>query len=177
MRRKAWVLLTCAAIAGCGGDDDGADGATTAAADVPPRVLRADDVPFTFRYPGDFRAVPRAQRPPGFRAIVGMDRLNFLDVRLTSREELSDERIEREVRRALGDGVTTESVAREERRGLRTVRFVVTSNAGGQALRSQLTFFRAGGRTWELGCQSTEAGRSRIEAACTEALSTLQVRD
>lgn len=170
----------CVALAACGGDEDGGEAGatttTTTAAKRGPQVLRANDIPFTFRYPGDFRAVPKAQRPQGFRAIIGLDRLNFLDVRLTSPEPLPDARIERLVRSALGEGVTTESVAREQRGKLRTVRFVVRSTSGGTPLRSQLVFFRAGGRTWELGCQSTDAGRARIDAACEDALGSLRVK-
>lgn len=171
----------CVALSACGDDDEGGSTGATATgtttnAQRAPQVLRAADVPFTFEYPGDFRAVPKAQRPPGFRAILGLDRLNFLDVRLTAQTALPDARIEREVRKALGEGIKTESVARERRGSLRTVRFVVTSQAGEEALRSQLVFFRAGGRTWELGCQSTQAQQARIDAACEAALGSLKVR-
>jgi hypothetical protein len=178
-------------VAGCSDDGGGSaepeattttEEATTTTA--PPRDppaegftrLELDGVPFTFDYPVDFIAVPDEQLPQGFLAIIGLDQINFLDVRLTSQEELTDEEIEEDIGASL-ETETSRIVQQSSTRrsNLDSVDFTVEDTSGAAPTISKLHFFRADDRTWEIACQSDPAGRARIDAACATVLDTIRI--
>lgn len=176
LRPLATILVCALALAACGNDDTGATAPATTTT-TSEQQLSLSDVPFTFRYPGDFRAVAAERLPKGFRAILGLDPINFIDVRLTAGKALTSAQIRARLRKGLetsaGEIVQQGTV---QRGGRSLVRFVVDAEANGTPTRSRLNFFRAGGRTWEIGCQSDAGGRARIDAACDRALQTLATR-
>jgi hypothetical protein len=139
-----------------------------------PQTLSIEGVPFTFEYPGTF--APATTLPTGYLAILGIDPINFIDVRLTADEELSDEQITGDIGTAL-DTETTDVLGTSTRTvgTLAITSFDVSDASGAEPTTSRLNFFRAGGQTWELGCQWNAAGEAAIDDACDRMLDTLAV--
>lgn len=150
------------------------DDTTTTA--VGPLVFEASGVPFTFDYPANFAAVPPADLPPGYIAILGIDPLNFIDVRLTAEAELTDDQLIDDIGATLtrpGLDVLNQTSARAA--GITFITFNVTDTTGDTPTQSTLRFFRAGGKTWELACQHDDTGRTTIEPACDDMLDTFEL--
>ena len=149
---------------------------TTVVAELEPQFLQLDGVPFTFEFPGSFAAADAL--PTGYLAILGVDPINFIDVRLTAEQELSDETIADEIGSALEtDTVDVLGQATRQAGGTTIISFEVVDNSGAEPTNSRLNFFRAGGSTWELGCQSNAAGEQLIDDACDRMLETLSISD
>lgn len=138
------------------------------------RRLEVDGVPFTFDYPGHFAAAESL--PTGYLAILGIDPINFIDVRRTADVELTDEQITGDIGAALESSTTDVLGTATRTTGTLTiVSFDVADTSGEAPTTSRLNFFRAGGRTWELGCQWNAAGADVIDDACDRMLETLAV--
>jgi hypothetical protein len=184
-----WVLLAVL-VAALGGaavatvlddDDDGPgesavqlNGTSTTLDDAPQQF--EGDTPFTFEYPATFAAVPEDALPAGYIAILGIDPVNFIDVRLTANEELSDEAIVNDIGGALtAPGVEVTDTTTSTADGVTFTVFTVVDTTSGTSTESRLHFFRADGRTWELACQMDEAGRDVVSAACDEMLRTFEL--
>ncbi len=139
--------------------------------------LVALGVPFTFAYPEEFVAVDADRLPAGFLAVVGLDPLDYIDVRLTEVEELTDEEIAERLRASLPQG---QQIVREGRAasegGARFVTFEVRE-AVEAVTYGRLSFVRVDGQTWEIGCQYQESKRADIEAACDTAVRTFDPVD
>lgn len=182
----AALIVAIALLFVGGGDDDKDDAApqttqtgetpgdTNSTESLPPQQLAVEDVPFTFEYPGEF--APATTLPSGYLAILGIDPINFIDVRRTAEEEFTDEQLTDVIGAAL-DTDTTDVLGTSTRTlgGLTVVSFDVTDGSGAEPTTSRLNFFRAGGQTWELGCQWNAAGEATIDAACDRMLETLTV--
>jgi hypothetical protein len=192
--RPAVVVAICVVVAavtlsvfflfGGGDDDDKADAPITttsqplatdgSAETLLPQQLALDGVPFTFEYPGDF--APAATLPTGYLAILGIDPINFIDVRRTADSEMTDEQITGDIAAALDTdtthvvGTSTQTVG-----DITVFSFDVDDTSGTEPTTSRLNFFRASGQTWELGCQWNAAGESAIDDACDHMLETLTV--
>ncbi len=162
--------LTLVAVRAIGGDD-GSSG-------TPPegsQPFSHGEVPFTFEYPDTFAATPPEELPAGFLAVLGIGPVSFIDVRLTDNGERSDDDIIRNVLPRLHTPntlvVETGTIQLDGDSG---VTAVVTDSTGEELTLSRLTFFRAGGRTWELGCQSRQEDQEVMDAACTQMLATFE---
>lgn len=178
----AIVGLVIFVVVGRGDDDDKTEDATTETTAAPgastgenelpsTQQLQLDDVPFTFAYPGNF--APADELPTGYLAILGIDQINFIDVRLTADGELTDEDITGTIGAALETdttdvlGQSTQTVG-----DVTFISFEVSDTSGTEPTTSRLNFVRADGRTWELGCQSNAAGDAVIDDACDQMLDT-----
>lgn len=170
--RKVIAGAMAAALlgAGCGKADK-------PSAPAGPQIFKQAGVPFTFRYPADFSAVEAPRLPKGFIAILGVDKINFIDVRITSHKELAARRIPEVVGKALRDsGLTIVSSTRSQLAGMPLFSYVVKSSVKSTPTTSRLSFFAAMGRTWEVGCQYTRAAEGKIGAACSDALASLALQ-
>ena len=171
------------------GDDDSTDDASgesttvttlTASDDTTPLpetvTFELAEVPFTFDYPGSFAAADTL--PTGYLAILGIDPINFIDVRLTADEELTDDDIVDEIGAAL-ETDTTDVLGQSTRTvdGVVIISFEVADHSAEETTNSRLHFVRAGGRTWELGCQSNDAGADVIDDACDQVLETFALTE
>lgn len=176
----ALVVGTVLLFSGSDGDDkNDTSTETTLAGDAPieplaPQQLSLTGVPFTFEYPGEF--APAETLPIGYLAILGIDPINFIDVRLTAETELTDDQITGQIGTAL-DTATTDVIGTSTRTvgDLTVFSFDVTDDSGAEPTSSRLNFFRAAGQTWELGCQWNTAGETTIDDACDHMLDTLTV--
>ena len=184
------MVVAIAVVTLVGDDDDKSDDATgtdttetdttatTGLQEELPETIAFElaDVPFTFDYPGNFAAAETL--PTGYLAILGVDPINFIDVRLTAEEELSDEAITDEIGPAL-ETDTTDVLGQSSRtvNGVSIISFEVVDNSGAEPTTSRLNFVRAGGRTWELGCQSNAAGADLIDDACDQMLDTFALTE
>lgn len=186
--RWAWVaalvVFAVLAVAGYLVIDDSDDTSDVVARDVTETatelpamlVFELADVPFTFGFPSTFAAAEAL--PPGYLAILGVDPINFIDVRLTADEELTDE----DITEVIGPSLATDTtdVLGESSRvvdGETVISFEVVDNSGAEPTTSRLSFVRAGGRTWELGCQSDAAGADVIDDACDQMLATFTITE
>jgi hypothetical protein len=159
-----------------GGSGDSDNGDDVTAGDPGTLEFQLTDVPFTFDYPANFAPVEPDKLPTGYFAIIGIDPINFIDVRLTATEELSDERIRDEIGGAL-DTDTTDVLEESttERGDVTFITFEVSDTAQAEPTISRLNFVRAGGQTWELGCQSDLGGHDVIDEACDQMLDTFEI--
>ena len=97
-----------------------------------------------------------------------------VDLRLTAEEELSDTHITDVIGAAL-DTDTTDVLdeSTSTHGGITVISFEVSDASQTEPTISRLNFLRAGGRTWELGCQSDITGADTINEACDQMLDTL----
>lgn len=152
--------------------DDESSGASGPRGD---QTFQVEQVPFTFKYPGNFALAPI---PEGFVWIAGVGPYDILDVKRIANKEQSLKATRDEIRSSLavrpdltiiGDGTDTVGLTK-------VVRFSVDTAVSGQKLRSNLYYFSMGGASWQLECQSTEAGRAEIDAACSKMRDSFSVR-
>jgi hypothetical protein len=150
------------------------DGGGSTSVALPPghERLAVLGVPFTFAYPADFDAVEAEDLPAGFLAVVGLDPLAYIDVRLTEVDELTDEEIEERLRASLPDGQQIVREGRAESEGGASFLTFEVRDDVDSPTQGRLSFVRVDGQTWEIGCQWREAQRAEIEAACDTAVRT-----
>lgn len=183
----ALAAIAAVTLAGCGGNNNPSSTSPPTTAAVTPsqttptapaltaQTFSSPGVAFTFKYPSDF-ARRQDQLPPGFRGILGLDPVNFIDVRLVARSRLGTAHLRRVVdsifKRANTD---VKEVVTSKHSALEMIRYDVREDVNGGTTRSLLHFFAAGPSTWEIGCQFTAAGRARIMPACNEAVNSISV--
>ena len=136
------------------------------------RTFSAPRVPFTFRYPDDFR-------PRGLS--VALDPRNALVIRRASARELDpDQYLEALAtsfrRRGLRATAWRERQAGREMGVLAVVVPAANPASGGRGpLHTTSRFFAAGGATWQLECRYGDR-RAEVARACRAALSSLRFR-
>ncbi len=172
--RRIPVLLAAGAalaLAGCG---TSVSVDTKGGIAVGHKTMRATGVPFTFRYPVEFReATDASVAAANALEVVGPDADSYLAVRRNGDTEMSVAALERQARRTLGDAVL--STARERHAGIPMVAITVGDASGSdRGLRSVIYGFSGAGASWLVECQSTSAQRDAIATACTQALDSLR---
>lgn len=185
-------LLLVSALAGCGGDD-GSEGsatrpaATTAAttAEAGGERFAADDVGFTFALPEGFQQVDEPNDGKVLASVTAdpNDVRNGIKVRQTADSELAFDTYSATIREQFEDQLGVDVAVRTDSAGGRELGVMewqneVTFTDLGQetttVLRSASYFFTASGRTWQLECLSTAEERERIDAACEQAVQSLE---
>ncbi len=171
------VVLTAACVYWFAfrGDDSsaGAAGATSTnqSTTLPDNNFKVAGVPFTFSYPGKFAP---GKETTGFVWIAGISPVDILDLRRVDDREYSAQGMNQ----VMGDklngqqGVKVLGSGTDSAGGKKVVTFTVQSGTT-TPLRSKLVYFSAGGSSWQLECQSQSVNRAAIEAACAQALATL----
>ena len=178
MGRKAALVvvaaLALAAASACGGGDDG------------PKTFSDDAFGITFEYPGDFERAneitvsAQAGGSAKAREGVGLDEHNLLILtRFDLRIAVTEANLER-VKEELDDVVSQAadrrvSGTRTEAGGLPGYEYAFPISEPVEGETRFVALFD--GRTeYTLNCQSTDAKRAEIEAACDMALATLEKR-
>lgn len=180
MRRDWLVLSACVAIlAGCGGgDDESSDGATTATDPATTtaaagRTFKAADVGFTFTYPDGFEQI---DEPGDGEALATVtldpnDVKNALKIRETAAQELEFNTYSATIKAQFEDQLDTTVTQDVDNHNGIDVGILTWKTEG---LESTNYFFGAGGKTWQLECLSTASHRAAIDAACAQALDTIE---
>ena len=166
------------ALAGCGGDDDGANGDSVATFDV-------EGFPVHFQYPGGFTLSEDVSFDQSLggnaddSAAVGLDDDSGIIVqRFTLRiavDQKNLDLVQEEIDGLIAQvdpGAASQPTTIAGLPALTADALAVSSIEGGE---SRLTFVFDGDQEYLLNCQSTPETRSEIADACDQALSTLSV--
>lgn len=192
IRLPALGLLVAALLAGCGGGEEksadaGASAATTTAAadqEAGERFV-ADDVGFTFALPEGFQQVDEPNDGKVLAAVTPdpTDVRNGIKARRTADSELAFDSYSATIREQFEDQLGVDVAVRSDSAGGREIGIMewekeVTFTDLGQetttVLRSVSHFFTASGGTWQLECLSTAEQRERIDAACEQAVGSIE---
>jgi hypothetical protein len=192
--RRLLPLALLTIVAGCGGDEGGESGSaatgggettTTAAAEDSGPRFAADDVGFTFAYPEGFQQVDEPNDGKVLATVTPTpnDPKNGIKARLTGDSELEFGSYSAGIRKQFEGQLGVKVAVREDTAGGRPVGVMewqkeVTFTDLGQEtttmLRSASYFFTASGRTWQLECLSTAEEREKVDAACEQAIQSLE---
>ena len=181
-RSIALAAAAAALLAGCGGDDDKGESSpatpattTTAAAPAEPEAntFESADVGFTFTYPDGFEQVD----DPGDGKVLASvsptpdDARNGLKVRQTSAQELVFDSYSGQISAQFEEQLGTKVDVRTESVG--GIDFGIMEWRA-QGLHSTSWFFIASGKTWQLECLSAASQRDAVDAACEEAVGSIE---
>lgn len=141
------------------------------------KTFRASNVPFTFRYPGEFKrhtieaqGVNKKVKVPA----LALDNLNLILVRDAGRR-IPDAKLESYVRDLLRQVRVRPYFVRKERHsGRAMVAASVPNKVSGKATISDLYFFSGPRGTWELECQSTRERRTQLRTGCSRAVNSIR---
>ena len=180
IRSLALAAATAALLAGCGGDDDDKDSNSSASTPAATETAAADantfdaaDIGFTFSFPDGFEQVDEPGDGKVLAAVTSTpgDVRNGLKVRQTSEQELTFESYSGQISSQFEDQLGTKvDVSTESIEG--TDFGIMEWQA--QGLHSTSYFFIAGGKTWQLECLATAPQRDAIDAACEEAVGSIE---
>lgn len=192
IRLLALSAAVALALAGCGGgDSDSGDGGsaaattTTAAAEAEGNTFEASDVGFTFAYPDGFEQLDEPNDGDALASVTPTptDPKNGIKIRETAAQELIYEsyaaQIHSQFEEQLGVKVTRRNETHSDLdMGVMEWTDSLTFQDLGQEktteLHSASYFFVASGKTWQLECLSTEEQREAIDAACEQALESVE---
>jgi hypothetical protein len=178
MRRalSATVILIASAVAltACGSDDGDSDVAT----------FEREGYPFTFEYPGDLQASDDLDISTDLGAgaddsfALGLDSDNALILqRFTLNLDVTEENLpeaQREFDRLLSSVDPDAEGEPGELAGYPSITYDAISLSDPPEGESRLTAFFSGDQEFLINCQSTPEERESIDAACDDALSTIQ---
>lgn len=189
---SAVCLAALAFAAGCGGDETEKGSSTaaatsTAAAAAEPEgnTFKAADVGFTFAYPDGFEQVDEPNDGKALATVTpepGNIRAG-LKIRQTSDEKLEFASYSGSIRDQFEDQLGVKVQMRTVNEGAREFGILewnrdVTYQDLGQEVttnvRSQSWFFTTGEKTWQLECLSDTDHREAIDAACEQAIGSLE---
>lgn len=170
-------MTACALIvAGCGDSDS--DSATVAPAKTqaaPPSAatFTDSDVTFTFEYPRSFKQLDQPDKGDALASVTPVpgDKQNAIKVRQMAAQELPFASYVAEIRQQFADELKTEVSQREESSGDLPLGILEWRTAG---LHSINYMFAGGGKTWQLECLSRADHRREIEAACKQAIASIE---
>jgi len=165
------VVTAGLVLRSCADDGDGAPDLPEGA-----HILDVPGVPFTLAYPKGFEAVDADKLPAGFHAVVGINPIDFIDVRLAATTELDQDALRAKLTAGLPLGQDLVSTDELRTHGVRFFVMRAQDSTGGVPTVSRLNFVHVGGETWEIGCQSQERNRARLDSACDLALRTFRER-
>jgi hypothetical protein len=173
VRRFDWLLATVVlalSLAACGAsvsvDEKGVS--------VNSKTYDVAALPFTFKYPVDFQEGTDASIR-GFRFARGLVGLQGTESYiLVLRNDSSREKTIAELQREAATS-GAQATMREKHSGMPMLKAVLpdTDPKGRHGVQYA---FAAGGATWLIQCVAEDAQREKIDAACTRAIGSLQLR-
>lgn len=154
----AVAVAVSASLAACGGGDK-----------------TFDESGMTFSYPSDLKAGASVGAKPAGRVvgIVGLGREDYIAARGQSSAPLPLEQLRASLPRVVV-GVIPATV-HVERHAKLTMVAATQKPPGAGGAESQIYFFNGKGKTWQIECRSTSAGRTKIRAACRKALDSIRL--
>ena len=132
-----------------------------------------DEQGLKFEYPSGLKAGRAfgAQPPGQVVGIVGAGRDDYIAVRGRRGAPLPLASLKQTLP-SIVTGVIPATVGTQRHSGLDMVAAVQRPKAGTEA---RIYFFNGGGRTWEIECRSTSAGRAAIGSACAKAIDSIRI--
>ena len=180
------------ALAGCGGGDDSEPGkstpaATTTAAETEGSTFEASDVGFTFAHPEGFEQLDEPNDGDALASVTPTptDPKNGIKIRETADEELAFDSYAAQIRSQFEEQLGVKVSQRDETHGdiamgvLEWTDSLTYQDLGQETtteIHSTSYFFVASGKTWQLECLSTEEQRDVIDAACEQAIESVEPR-
>ena len=195
MTRPSLALtIAVLALTGCGGDDDEGGSAsssttppatTTEAAAAEGTTFEASDVGFTFSYPEGFEQVDEPNDGDALASVTPTpdDPKNGIKVRQTAEQELEFSSYSKQIQSQFEDQLGVKVAVRDETHadipmGVMEWTSSLTYEDLGQEVTTEVHstsyFFKASGKTWQLECLSIEEQRDAIDAACSEAIESIE---
>ena len=134
-----------------------------------------DESGMTFSYPSDLKAGTSVGAKPAGRVIgiVGLGREDYIAARGQTSAPLPLGQLRASLPRVVV-GVIPATVHLEHHAKLTMVAATQKPPGAGGA-ESQIYFFNGKGKTWQVECRSTSAGRAKIRAACRKALDSIHL--
>jgi hypothetical protein len=194
IRLLALAATAVLALSGCGGGDDDSGGSedgsaatttTTAAPEAEGNTFEASDVGFTFTYPDGFEQLDEPNDGDALASVTPTptDPKNGIKIRETAAQELAFDSYSADIHSQFEEQLGVKVSLRDETHadldmGVMEWTNSVTFQDLGQEktteIHSTSYFFVASGKTWQLECISAEDQRDAIDAACEQAIESIE---